>query len=289
MTDEFRWYLLAKKRSEGLIVNAFREYRKHGIEPVLIKGWAAARNYPPHRPRFFGDVDLAVSEADFPEAQELIEQENSPIQGVDLHRELRTLDTAGWEYLFGNSQLVELDGEMIRILSPEDHLRVMTVHWLTNGGESLERLWDIAYAVENRPADFDWEKCLNVVSTERRGWVIATIGLAHRYLDIEIADLPFKDEAARLPSWLIRSVEKSWKSGVLQSPLHTKLRDPRALFVQIRKRVPPNPIQATVDCDGPFDDGPRFRYQVKDVFKRLGPSIKRVVPAILTSGRGSRT
>ncbi len=288
MTDEYRWYLLAKKRSEGLIVNAFREYRKHGIEPILIKGWAAARNYPPDHPRFFGDVDLAVAESDYPKAQQLLEREDSPIEGVDLHRELRTLDTLSWETLLANSELTELDGEMIRVLSPEDHLRVMVVHWLTNGGESRERLWDIAYAVKNRPPNFDWAKCLNVVSRERRGWVIATIGLAHLYLGIDISDLPFKDEASRVPRWLTRSVERSWKSGVLQAPLHTRLRDPRALLTQLRKRIPPNPIQATVDCEGAFDEGSRFRYQVKDVFIRLGPSIRRVIPAIIISSRRTK-
>ena len=281
MDDEYRWYLLRKKRIEDHILSSIAAFRAEGIEPILIKGWAAARNYPPSRPRFFGDIDLAVSAADFGPALNIIEQPDSAASGIDLHRELRHLDTLDWDTLFSRSELVPLSDQMIRILAPEDHLRVMCVHWLTNGGESKERLWDIVYAVRNRPAAFDWDRCLSNVSDNRRGWIIATIGLAHRYLDLEIDDLPFADDARRLPAWLTRCVEKEWTQGIVMRSLHVSLKDPKALIRQIRKRIPPNPIQATVDCEGKFDNASRIGYQIRDVFIRLVPSVKRVVPAAL--------
>ena len=73
MTDELRWNLLALKKAEKFILEAFRVFRQHEIEPILIKGWAAARYYPPDTPRFFGDTDLAVSAGDFQKARSLIE------------------------------------------------------------------------------------------------------------------------------------------------------------------------------------------------------------------------
>ena len=280
MTDELRWYLLSRKKSEASIVEAFAGFRRAGIEPVLIKGWAAALNYPDDKPRFFGDIDLAVSAADFARASELVNSPDPEITGIDLHRELRHLDTVDWNISFANSQLVSIEDEPIRILSAEDHLRVMCVHWLTDGAESKDRLWDIYYAVENRPISFDWEKCLGVVEPHRRGWIIATIGLAHRYLGLKIDDLPFADEARVLPGWLTRCVERGWSNAEPQRPLHTSMKDARLFVRQLRKRVPPNPIQATIDCEAAFDDRSRAGYQLRDVFIRLKPSIPRIVSTV---------
>ncbi len=281
MTDEFRWYLLKQKRVEEHILSSFRAFRLEGIEPILIKGWAADRNYPDNEPRFYGDIDLAVSKADYVRALQLTTTADSGAIGVDLHCELRHLDTLPWSELLLNSELVDLNGEEIRILCAEDHLRVLCVHWLTNGGESRERLWDIVYAVQNRPADFMWEKCLEVVSPNRRGWIVSTIGLAHKYLNLDLEGLPFEEEAKNLPSWLTQCVEREWVRGVQLRPLHTALKDRRVFFQQIGKRIPPNPIQATVDCEGKFDDRSRIPYQLKDVFMRLTPSLKRVLPVFL--------
>ena len=210
MTDELRWNLLALKKAEKYIQDAFRVFRQHDIEPILIKGWAAARNYPTDTPRFFGDTDLAVSAADFERARFLIEGPSSQVKGVDLHRELRTLDTLGWAELFSRSELIAIDGGEIRVLSPEDHLRVLCVHWLINGGEDRSRLYDVFYAVTNRPRTFDWSKCVDVVGPNRRSWIVATIGLAHRYLDLDLEGIPFADEARDLPVWMSRCVVKGW-------------------------------------------------------------------------------
>lgn len=280
MTDEYRYYLLRKRRAENLVVNAFRRLRRAGIEPVLIKGWAAARNYPESKARFFGDIDLAVAASDFEKARRLIDS-TSEIGGIDLHRELRHHDTLDWNCLFENSELVELDGEGIRVLGPEDHLRVLCVHWLTSGGENQERLWDIVYAVRNRPANFDWKKCLDVVSPTRQLWIISTIGIAHKYLGLELDDLPFAAEALELPTWLTRCLEKEWARNLELRALESQLKNPRSLLKQIKKRIPPNPIQATIDCEGEFNSGSRIGYQIRDMAIRIMPSLRRI-SAVLT-------
>jgi len=281
MTDDLRFYLLRKRFTEEFIANAFRSFRARGVEPILIKGWAAARNYPADVPRFAGDVDMAVSESDYEVAMTLATGMDREIPGIDLHRELRHLDTVSWSVLFSNSELVEVEGESIRILSPEDHLRVLCVHWLTNGGESRERLWDIVFAVRNRPKNFDWDKCLGVVSETRRGWVTSTIALAHRYLGLEVEGLPFEVGPTALPSWLIRCVEKEWARNVATIALETQINRPIHFLRQLRKRIPPNPIQATINCEGEFGSGSRFRYQIRDMFSRLIPSVRRVSAEIV--------
>ena len=277
ISDEYKYYLLRKRHAENLILNAFRGLRHEGIEPVLIKGWAAARNYPESKPRFSGDIDLAVSAHDYERTKTLLE---SGIGGVDLHNELRHLDSVDWQQLIANSQLVKLDDEDIRVLSAEDHLRVMCVHWLTDGGENRERLWDIVYAVRNRPADFDWSKCLNVVSVTRQKWIIATIGIAHKYLGLELEGVPFADEARKIPAWMTRCLEKEWAKGLELRALESQLKYPRSLLKQIAKRIPPNPIQAMVNCEADLSGNFRMGFQIRDMFKRLMPSVRRVSSAI---------
>lgn len=289
MTDELRWNLLALKKAEKFILDAFRVFRQHDIEPILIKGWAAARYYPPEAPRFFGDTDLAVSAADFQKARSLIESPDEQVKGVDLHRELRSLDTLGWTELFSRSELVPVEGGDIRVLSPEDHLRVLCVHWLINGGEDRRRLYDVVYAVANRPPTFDWSKCVDVVDPTRRSWIVSTIGLAHRYLGLDLDGIPFADEARDLPAWLTRCVERGWSREVRLRGLDESITDRRLFFRQIKRRLPPNPIQATVFCEGKFDDRPRIGYQIRDIFGRLGPSVRRLSRAVADQYRWSRT
>lgn len=258
----------------------FQFFRTNGIELLIIKGLAASRFYPPSVPRFFNDVDIAVAGLDFSLSKQLLDHDSIPPVGIDLHCELRHLDTLPWKTLFGNSELLHFKDGNIRVPCPEDHLRVLSTHWLTDGGERKDRLWDIYYAVSNRPPTFDWNKCLEVVSPTRRGWVILTIGLAHKYLGLDISHLPFENEAKRLPDWVCRTLETEWDRGIPLLPIHTQLHNPKVLLQQIRKRIPPNPITATIDMEGDFYTGNRRWFQIGSMAKRLGPSVKRVVPAM---------
>lgn len=281
LSDDVRWSLLNTKKFEAQIAGAFSYFRDGGIEPILVKGWAAARSYPPAVPRYFSDLDLAVSPSDYKTARSWIEALGENKYGIDLHKGFRHLDALPWDNLFENSQLIDVDGVGIRVLRPEDHLRVLCVHWLGNGGDEKDRLWDIYYAIENRPESFDWNRCLNSVSDIRREWVVITIGLAHKYLGLHIDDLPFADRAKRFPSWLIPALEKEWNSEARLRSLHLCFNDRRVLWTQIKKRFQPNPIQATIDMEGAFDEGSRLYYQAGSIVKRTLPSIKRIFNAAM--------
>lgn len=275
MDNDSRWRSLYTKKLEFEIVEAFRFFRKSSVEPILIKGWAAARNYPTQVTRYYTDVDLAVSSADFDLSRKLLAETGSNI-AVDLHRELRHLDTKAWSEIFRDSREVDLNGFPVRIPSAEDHLRILAVHWLNDGGANKDRLLDIYHAVENRPADFDWDLCLNSVSDIRRKWIITAIGLAHKYFDLKIDGFPFAAEAKMLPHWLITAIENEWRSGVRMRSLHTCLNDPKELFRQIKKRIPPNALQATIEMDGRFDESPRLPYQIRSMLNRTIPSIRGI-------------
>lgn len=269
-----RWSRLFARSLELETVEAFRFFRAKGIEPLLIKGWAAARNYPEGRVRFYTDIDLAVAAQAYEDAKSLLASGEGKKIAVDLHRELKHLDKRDWGALVGDSREALLDDYPIRIPSPEDHLRILAVHWLNDGGERKDRLWDIYYAVQNRPSDFDWERCLETVSAIRRGWIIAAIGLTHKYFGLDLSGLPFENEARDVPSWLCDAVEKEWSSGTPHRSLHTCLSDPAEFIRQLRKRLPPNPLQATIEQEGDIRATSRIPYQIASMRNRLLPSLK---------------
>ncbi|MBK9165613.1 MAG: nucleotidyltransferase family protein [Acidobacteria bacterium] len=243
---------------------------------VLIKGESAARFYPSGHFRYYSDFDIVVDEY-FSRSLSSADRMLLRTANIDLHFGLRHLDSLPWENFLERCEETNVRGDRIRLPCPEDHLRIMAVHWLTDGGEYKERLWDIYYAVANRPAEFDWNKCLDVVSPTRRKWVITTIGLAHKYLGLEIDDLPFAEEAKQIPQWIIDTVEREWARDLRLIPLRVSYRDPKKLVQQIRKRLPPNPITATIDMEGEFDDRSRVWYQLGSIAKRIPPGVKRFV------------
>lgn len=280
MDEELRWHLLMTKKYEREISRAFELFRQKGIEPLLIKGWAAARYYPSDKPRFFGDVDLAVAAKDYEQALVMAASEEFAFLAIDLHKELRALDTVPWQSIIERSELVETDGGSIRVPCAEDHLRILSVHWLTDGGAYRNKLWDIYYLINNRAGDFDWNRAIGAVSQTRQGWLKATIAIAHQHVGLPIDDLPFEQEVRSVPEWIERALEKEWSTDVRLQPIHTVLRDPKKLWLQIRKRIPPNPIQSTIEMEGRFDSGTRIFYQIGNYFQRVAPMIRRVGYAV---------
>jgi len=280
INDDYRWNILQKKAQEIHIVRAFELFRSHGIEPLLIKGFAAGRNYPDSVIRLSIDMDLAVAEADYPRAALISVSSAANGLAMDLHRDLRHLDTLDWDDLFENSRLVKIDGGSVRVLRPEDHLRVLCVHWLTDGGSNKDRLWDIYYAVENRPADFDWGRFLDPVTTRRRRWLVCTVGLAHHFLDLDLSGTPIKDEALDLPAWLIKAVEREWASETKALPMESAIVDRSVFIKQFKKRLRPNPIRATIEMEGSFDAKTRVFYQIANFFMRIAPTIRRISDTI---------
>lgn len=243
----------------------------------MFKGWLSGRTYAAGHFRRATDIDIAVGSAYHAEALRLLPELLERKIPVDLHCELRQLDSLAWETLFERTEVVPIQGVEVRVPCPEDHLRILCVHWLTDGGEYKERLWDIYYAVLNRPHDFDWEKCLGCVSEIRREWVITCIGLAHKYLGLSIDDLPFKDEAQDLPGWMTKFLETEWKRTTRLIPLRLAVKRPRLLMGQIRKRFPPNPIQSIVDTESSVKRQFLLPVQMRSLIRRSRISITRAI------------
>lgn len=275
ITDDVRWNLLQRKAAEVRALKAFEIFREHGIEPVLIKGLAAAQYYPITKLRQSVDMDLAFSSADSDAATALVRSGAMAGLAIDTHRELRHLDLVDWDDLFANTRLLEFDGGNIRVLRPEDHLRVLAVHWLTDGGANKDRLWDIFYMIDGRGTDFDWDRFLNV-EPHRRRWLTCAAGLASRYLGLDLSGTPIEEEARDIPDWVIKTVESEWASETKLQPLEVSLGSFGEFAAQIKRRLNPNPIWSTVVMNGSFDAKTRFFYHIGTAFSRIMPSYRRI-------------
>jgi hypothetical protein len=273
-TDK-RFRLLKYKVNEHVIEKIWKQFAEAGFEPILIKGWAASRMYSDPSVRYFSDVDLMVAPDRYQDALKFAENVRERLP-VDLHKGARHLDTLGFEELFAHTIKEKCNETEIRILRREDHLRLLCIHWLTDGGEYKEKLWDIFYGLANRPENFDWDRFLNITTARRRRWLVCTIGLAHKYLGLDIENTPISSEAKNLPHWLIKTVEREWASKVRMLPLDMFLNNRKMFWKQIKKRIPPNPIQATVLEEGDFDKYPRIGYQIKNMFHRALPLTKSI-------------
>lgn len=274
--DEKRWLILRTKVYEEKIKAAFGLFRANDVEPILIKGWAAAKEYPEKYQRVFSDIDLSVSPEEYDKSLKIAEGQEAKALSIDLHCGLRHLDTLEWEDLFKNSVLERIDNVEVRILRPEDHLRVLCVHWLNDGGAYKERLLDICYLLENNLKVFDWDRCFGKISKNRREWIIKTIAIAHKYYGFDISELPFAEETKLIPCWVIKTLEREWASETKLIPLHTLLGNRSEFWKQIKKRFPPNAIEATIEMEGPLDNSRRGYYQIGSVILRLKPSLQRV-------------
>jgi hypothetical protein len=281
--NDRRWLILRAKLCEESLKSAFRLFRQHAVEPILIKGWAAAREYPEKYERVFSDIDLCVAPNEFRRSLEIISTEEGKKLNIDLHCGLRHLDTVGWDDLFVNSQIVSLDEECIRVLCPEDHLRILCVHWLTDGGAYKERLLDIFYLLQNNLESFDWDLCFSRIDQNRRDWIIKTIAMVKRFYALDVSKMPFAEELDSVPKWFIKELEREWASERRLTDIFAVWRDRKAFWIQLKKRLHPNAIQATVFMEGKFDESPRIYYQAGSFFKRFKPSVRKALWLLRTN------
>jgi len=150
LQDAYRLDALQAILHEREIVEALALLRSAGVEPILVKGWAAARLYPEPGLRPYGDIDLCCRPDQYSAAAAALRRVKKPKYHLNLHRGFAALDELRWEELYVRSQVVPLGEEKVRILAPEEHLRLLCVHLLRRGAWRPLWLCDIAVAMETR-------------------------------------------------------------------------------------------------------------------------------------------
>jgi hypothetical protein len=270
----YRKHTLEAARHERDIQAIFALLRSNDIEPVLIKGWSVARLYPEKGMRPYDDTDLVVRRDQFSNAKAIVREQKLTEFDVDLHQGLEEYGFDDEDDFFNNSRLAKLGEVDVRVPALEDSLRLACIHFLRHGAFRPLWLCDVALVVESRPADFDWDRCLR--SNKRiADWIACTIGLAHQLLGARVEDTPVKHRAENLPHWMVPSVLKQWEKpfakdhGVARhrAPMASYLRNPAGVFGDLLSRWP-NGIEATVFVRGPFNELPRFPFQIGECLAR---------------------
>jgi len=276
LQQAYRLHTLQAARHERQIGRAITLLRSAGVEPLLAKGWAAARLYPERGLRPYGDIDLWVRPEQHAAAVTALRSPSSQNCPVDLHQKFRHLERS-WDELYNRSWLVPLGDVKVRTLGPEDHLRLLCLHMLFHGVFRPLWLCDIGAALECLPANFDWEYCLEGWP-RYSDWVACAIGLAHQLLGARLDGAPVRLRAKRLPRWLLPSVLRQWESEehYMQTPsMAFCLRHPAHMVRAIRLRWP-DPIQATVGVSAPFNELPRLPFQLVECLLRTAHFVAQV-------------
>lgn len=211
LRDEHRHNTTAAFLAEQQIQLLVSHMRAGGIEPILIKGWAAARHYAEPGLRPYSDLDLCVRPEQHSAAAARLQLFPPAALPVDLHRGIPDLPDRSWDELYRRSRPARLGNVDVRVLGPEDHLRLTGLHWVRHGGWRMLWLCDIAAALEAGSDDFDWDYCLNG-PRQRSEWLRGVIGLARRLLGARTPP-GFSSE---LPAWLPRTVLWLWGAGHLR-------------------------------------------------------------------------
>jgi hypothetical protein len=270
--------------------------RSRCIEPVVIKGWAMARLYPEPACRPYADVDLCVSPADYEKAADAVAGAPREAGPIDLHRpfarrtvrsgslrkfadELRELDDREWDDVFQRSRLIPAGSGAVRVPCPEDHLRLLCLHYLRHGGFRPLWLCDVAVAIETRSEPFDWDRLFGG-DPWRATCVSVVFGLSRDLLGADLKGVPEARIAGILPARLIPAVLHEWETPYRwpgKRPLAGPylLRHPWLLFREIFRRWP-GPIESTVNLKAPFDGVPRFPLQIAALVLRFPELVRQL-------------
>lgn len=236
-----------------------------GVEPLLMKGRAIADLYPEQGLRPYGDIDLCFSKQQHALAIAALNSPEGRAVNVDPHEELDPVYGLSFDDVLAGSQIRKVGKVAVRVPCVEHHLRILCIHFLKHGAWRPLQLCDVAVSIESLPADFDWDRCLgkDKLITD---WVSCAIGLAHKLLGARIEDTPVGTRADHLPRWLVPAVLKQWESPYPQENettelMITHLRTRSGVISAMRKRWP-DPIRATVYFRAPFNELPRFPFQL---------------------------
>jgi hypothetical protein len=268
LRQAYRGQALRSALQEWEVEHLFALLRAAGVEPVLLKGWAAAELYPERGLRPPGDIDLCVRPEQYgPARAALWGPGRSGTTVTDLKHDGDALSGAGgWDALYARTRLLSLNGAKVRVLGREDQLRFLCLHLLRHSAYRPVWLCDVAAAFESAPADFDWELAFGGDAL-KRGWVTCVIDLARRLLGALREDVPEELKAARAPAWLVAEVLRQWErprtaDRLPRELMAVSLRHPaRALPALIGRW--PDPIRALVGLKQPFDERARLPRQLR--------------------------
>ena len=268
LREGFRFQTLQSILRREKIELVHQVLAENNLEAILVKGLAAARFYAQPNLRPLGDIDLLVRPADYQRARLALKGERLRSCWIDLHYELKELDDRSTEDLFARSQTFKLGAQIVRSLGPEDHLEMLTIHFLKHAGWWPVWLCDVAALLDSITDGFDWDLCIGT-SGRRSSWRLTTIALAAVLLEANLNAVPFRLRIKTMPRWLRENVLQQWSR--LLEPAHLPVQprplmaqswsSPRKFLREVRERWP-DPVTATFALRGSMNGLPRLPYQM---------------------------
>ena len=278
----FRLHALQAAIYEEQLRRAVTILQSRGIDPLLFKGWAIARSYPSVGLRPYGDIDLLVHPTQYKLADTLLKDAavQHPLY-VDLHDSCFLLEDRSYDAMYSRAPSVLLGNGSVRVLGPEDHLRLLCLHLLKHGVPGPLWLCDIGLVLESIPPKFDWDLCLRG-DRVRAGWVACVLGLAHRLLGADLGACPFATQADSLPDWLIPDVVYQWGTGRRPDTRRavSYLKNPRGWVEGLRARWPSS-ILANVFLNRAFNDNAQLPIRLKVFTLRCVRAAEHVLARII--------
>jgi hypothetical protein len=267
----FRLQALFAKTHANKVQKVLRLFRQAGVEPILIKGWAVGRLYPEAGLRPSGDVDLFVKRQDYAAARKVLSGEAARDCWVDLHARIFELADREPDDLFARSELHRCGDEKVRVLCSEDHFALLAVHLLKHGAWRPLWLCDLGLLLESMPESFDWNLCLGK-NQRRSNWILSAVALANRLVGARINNDEIAERSRKTPRWLELAVLRQWDIPLREAHealplLAGYLRRPMDFVREIPNRWP-DPIVATINVRGKFNNYPRVLYQLCEMGMR---------------------
>jgi len=246
--------------------------RSVDVEPVLCKGWAAAKLYPEMAVRPLGDIDIFVKPEQLSRARAALHDLRLGRGGAVDFQESETLALyrADVRTMYERACAVPMGDVSVKVLSPEDHLSMLCVHFLGHGAWRPIWLCDIAAAMERITESFNWQTCLGE-DARRAGWILSALACARQILGAQLAAPPSNLlHRVAAPRWLAPMVLKQWDvpyqpvsygASGYTAPMASYWRRPLGVWSALRERWP-NPLTATLRLEGPINDLPRLPFQL---------------------------
>ena len=185
------------------------ELRFMGIEPLTSKGWAVGRLYPATGLRPSRDVTLHVDPSRFEEAERCLKTRSDIADWISVQSGAAELPDRTMADLFRRARRHRLGDVVVRPLGDEDHLRLLCLHFVEEGGWRPWRLCDLGVFLDSLPGDFDWGYCLSGDANRTR-WVQAVLGLAGRLIGARIEGVPDLGGFASPANGLDRAILAEW-------------------------------------------------------------------------------
>jgi putative nucleotidyltransferase-like protein len=268
LQQAYRLHAIQALLHERQLARVLNRLRGAGVQPLLGKGWAAARHYPEAGLRPYGDFDLYVGSAQREAARVVLEGEDA---SVDLHTGCAELNDRPWSLLNERARSLPLGGGHVRVFGAEDHLRLLALHMLRHGAWRPLWLCDLGALLETSARGFDWRHFLSG-DQRRTDWVCCALVLARDLVGAALDGAPEQVTRRTLPAWLHKTVLRQWADAGFEAqgrrpPMVSYAQRPAGVLRALRSRWP-NAIEATVGVRGPFNGLPRLPFQLAECVSR---------------------